>query len=178
MTNEEQPTEQPEQPNQEAQVLPSPISPVSNSESNEELELTILRRLASTFKFAVRTLDNQATHNIYVVLITNTESPVVTQHATREEAAGRLFELQQCSEENRSTEFYILIFYGVRWQLVQGDLWKMHDGHELIALSPRVVEDFVDPSGLIHNAARLDDAVEEREQEVFEEEPEEEEEEL
>jgi hypothetical protein len=172
MPNEPQPSL--ERPPQPTEPQPEPLDPQANppaqtppessSKPKSDLELTILRRLATTLSYAVSTLDNATPRDVFVLFIPPDDEPVVTKHTTREEVAARLCEVRliQEAETDPEKEYFVYIFQGSRWQIVKGRTWKLYDGIEMFALTPQqTLVDAIDDSGSLREPPALHDAVDE-----------------
>jgi len=104
-------------------------------------------------------LSSDVRGRIWIVHGTIGDAGTVQTCETRKELFDFIEKLRAQQNADLANEYYLHIFYGQRWQIQKGRVWKLWDGQAFEAIGDDDVADYLDGSGSMRSQATMEHAL-------------------
>ncbi len=134
--------------------------PTAADQLTPDQTVDILRRLRHVFALADDLISSDLRGRIWVVHgVVGGQAPVVESFESKADLCKLITEIRTRHNAEPENEYFLHMFYGQRWAVQKGRMWKLWDGRTLMPVEGGDVADFLDISGRMGERPDLDDVV-------------------
>lgn len=134
-------------------VAPTDIrADIATEEPAEQLAPVItiktIQRLKGAFALAETLLTSEFRGRIWVIYgVVGGQAPTVASLESVAELCELIVDLRARHNSEPENEYFLHMFYGQRWSIQKGRVWKLWDGRMLMPIEGGSIEPFLDDSG-------------------------------